>query len=61
MYYEKTGNFKKALKEYQKAFAQEEVRELTKEFMLNKAEALKGKEDKPTEEAPLETRTNKTE
>ena len=61
MYYEKTGNFKKALKEYQKAFAQEEVRELTKEFMLNKAEALKGKEDKPTEEAPLETPINKTE
>jgi len=55
MYYEKTGNFKKALKEYQKAFTQEEVRELTKEFMLNKAEALKGKEDNPTEEAPTVT------
>lgn len=57
MYYEKTGNFKKALKEYQKAFTQEEVRELTKEFMLNKAEALKGKEDNPTEEAPTVTPT----
>ena len=57
MYYEKTGNFKKALKEYQKAFTQEEVRELTKEFMLNKAEALKGKEDNPTEEAPTLTPT----
>ena len=29
--------------------------------MLNKAEALKGKEDKPTEEAPAETPTEKTE
>ena len=57
MYYEKTGNFKKALKEYQKAFSQEEIRELTKEFMLNKAEALKGKEDNPTEEAPTLTPT----
>jgi predicted alpha/beta superfamily hydrolase len=57
MYYEKTGNFKKALKEYQKAFTQEEVRELTKEFMLNKAEALKGKEDNPIEEAPTVTPT----
>jgi predicted alpha/beta superfamily hydrolase len=55
MYYEKTGNFKKALKEYQKAFSQEEIRELTKEFMLNKAEDLKGKEDNPTEEAPTVT------
>ena len=61
MYYEKTGNFKKALKEYQKAFTQEEVRELTKEFMLNKAEALKGKEDNPTEEAPTETPSEKQE
>jgi hypothetical protein len=57
MYYEKTGNFKKALKEYQKAFSQEEIRELTKEFMLNKAEDLKGKEDNPTEEAPTLTPT----
>lgn len=61
MYYEKTGNFKKALKEYQKAFTQEEIRELTKEFMLNKAEALKGKEDNPTEEAPTETPSEKQE
>lgn len=57
MYYEKTGNYKKALKEYQKAYTQEEIRELTKDYMLSKAEALKGKEDKPTEEAPAETPT----
>ncbi len=57
MYYEKTGNYKKALKEYQKAYTQEEIRELTKDYMLSKAEALKGKEDKPTEETPAETPT----
>ena len=55
MYYEKTGNYKKALKEYQKAYTQEEIRELTKDYMLSKAEALKGKDDKPTEETPAET------
>lgn len=57
MYYEKTGNYKKAIKEYQRAYTQEEIRELTKDYMLNKAEALKGKEDKPTEEVPAETPT----
>ena len=57
MYYEKTGNYKKALKEYQKAYTQEEIRELTKDYMLSKAEALKGKDDKPTEETPAETPT----
>ena len=61
MYYEKTGNFKKALKEYQRAYTQEEIRELTKDYMLNKAEALKGKEDKPIEDAPAETPAEKTE
>jgi len=54
MYYEKTGNFKKALKEYQRAYTREEIRELTKDYMLNKAEALKEKEDKPIEDAPVE-------
>jgi predicted alpha/beta superfamily hydrolase len=57
MYYEKTGNYKKALKEYQKAYTQEEIRELTKDYMLSKAEALKGKDDKQTEETPAETPT----
>lgn len=45
MYYEKMGEFKKAIKEYQKAFTKEVIRELNKDFMLNKAEALKGKKD----------------
>ena len=60
LYYEKTGNYKKAIKSYQKAFTQEAIRELTKDFMLNRAEALKGKEDKPTEEIPVEVPINDT-
>lgn len=55
LYFEKTGNYKKAIKAYQKAFTLEPIRELTKDFMLNRAEALKGKPDKPTEEVPAET------
>lgn len=55
MYYEKTGNFKKAIKEYQKSFTQEAIRELTKDYMLSRSEALKGKEDKPVEDIPTET------
>ncbi|MDP5028188.1 MAG: alpha/beta hydrolase-fold protein [Flavobacterium sp.] len=54
LYFEKTGNYKKAVKTYQRAFTLEPIRELTKDFMLNRAEALKGKEDKPTEEPPVE-------
>jgi len=54
LYFEKTGNFKKAVKTYQRAFTLEPIRELTKDYMLNRAEALKGKEDKPSEEAPAE-------
>jgi predicted alpha/beta superfamily hydrolase len=54
LYYEKTGNYKRAIKTYQKSFTQEAIREITKDFMLNRAEALKGKEDKPTEETPAE-------
>jgi hypothetical protein len=46
MYYEKKGNYKKALMEYQKAYTQEEIRELTKVYMLGKAEAIQGKVDK---------------
>jgi len=59
LYFEKTGNFKKALKTYQKSFALEEVRELTKDYMMSRADALKGKEDKPTEETPVENSSDK--
>lgn len=45
LYYEKMGEFKKAIKEYNKGFTREPIRELTVEFMLNRAERLKGKED----------------
>lgn len=57
LYFEKTGNYKKAIKSYQKAFSQEAIREITKDFMMNRAEALKGKPDKPTEEAPAKVPT----
>ncbi len=59
LYFEKTGNFKKAVKAYQKSFTLEEVRELTKDYMMSRADALKGKDDKPTEEVPAENTTDK--
>ena len=46
LYYEKMGEFKKATKEYKKAFTKEEIRELTKDFMISRSEDLKNKEDK---------------
>lgn len=41
MYYEKTKDIKKAVKFYQNAFMKQEIRELTKDMMMNKAEDLK--------------------
>ncbi len=61
LYYEKTGNFKRALKTYQKSFDLEEVRELTKDYMMSRADALMNKEDNPTEDIPAETPVEKTE
>lgn len=49
LYYEKTGQYKKAVKEYKKAFTKEAIRELSKEFMLDRAESLRGKSDKEVE------------
>lgn len=60
LYFEKTGNYKKAVKTYQRAFTLEQIRELTKDFMLNRAEALKGKDDKPTEDVPAEAPAEET-
>lgn len=54
MYYEKMGEFKKAIKEYQKAFTKTAIRELSKDFMLNKADALKGKKDESKVEEYVE-------
>ena len=45
LYYEKMGEYRKAEKEYKKAFTKEDIRELTKDFMLKRAENLKNKED----------------
>lgn len=41
MYYEKTGDNKKASKAYTNAYQMEEIGNLTKDFMLEKAEQLK--------------------
>ncbi|MEO8235835.1 MAG: alpha/beta hydrolase-fold protein [Flavobacterium sp.] len=41
MFYEKTNDIKKAVKYYQNAFMKQEIRELTKDMMMNKAEDLK--------------------
>ena len=41
MMYEKTGDIKKAVKAYQNAFQKEEIGELTKDMMLDKADELK--------------------
>ena len=41
MMYEKTGEIKKAVKAYQSAFQKEEIGDLTKDMMLDKADELK--------------------
>ena len=41
MMYEKTGDIKKAAKTYQNAFQKEEIGDLTKDMMLDKADELK--------------------
>lgn len=41
MMYEKTGDTKKAIKAYQTAFQKEEIGDLTKDMMLDKADELK--------------------
>lgn len=54
--YEKTGDMKKAIKSYQTAFQKEEIGDLTKDMMLERADALKGaakaKAEEPVEEVP---------
>jgi uncharacterized protein len=61
LYFEKIGQFKRAIKEYQKAFTQQEIGDLTKEYVLNRSEDLKYKKeetkDVPVEEIPAETPT----
>lgn len=54
--YEKTGDSKKAIKSYQTAFQKEAIGDLTKDLMLERADALKGaakaKKEEVVEEAP---------
>lgn len=68
MMYEKKGDYAKAAKTYLKAFQKEELGDLTKDMMYNKAEDMrqlapkKGKkgeviEETPTEDIPAETPT----
>ena len=47
LYLEKMGEYKKAVKMYQRGFTVEPIRELTKDFMLDRAEAIKNKADAP--------------
>ena len=54
MYYEKSGEFKKAIKEYRKGYTLTGIREITTAFMLDKAESLKNKEDESTVEEYVE-------
>ena len=62
LYFEKIGQFKRAAKEYQKGFTQSEVGDLTKDYILKRAEALQGKKDKEIEEPkPVEEPNPKTE
>lgn len=55
LYLEKTGQYKKATKMYNTGFTKSPVRELSVEFMLNKAESIRGKQDEPTQAEPVET------
>ena len=40
--YEKQGDYKRAAKAYQSGFQKEEIGDLTKDFMLEKADEMKG-------------------
>ena len=43
MMYEHTGDFKKAFKSYQNAYTKNEIGDLTKDMMLEKADEMKTK------------------
>ena len=55
LYFEKIGQFKRAAKEYQNAYTKTEIGDLTKAYILDRAEALKGKKEEPKVE---ETQTD---
>lgn len=61
MYYEKTGDMKKAAKAYQSAFTLEEIGDLTKDSMLQRADELKYAVSRnPKAETPAGTVTEET-
>ncbi len=59
LYFEKIGQFKRAAKEYQNAYTKAEIGDLTKSYILDRAEALKSKKEESKEEviepAPTDT------
>ncbi len=58
MFYEKTGDTKKAAKSYMSAYLSDEIGDLTKDMMLERADALKAAPKKEViEEQPVETET----
>jgi len=61
LYFEKIGDYKRAAKEYQNAYTKSEIGDLTKNYILDRAEALKSKKEEPKQEieesAPVETPT----
>ncbi len=60
MYYEKTGDAKKAAKAYQNAYLLDEIGDLTKNMMLEKADMLKSAPQKRSAEVteePVQTET----
>lgn len=65
MFYEKTGDTKKAAKAYLNAYLMDEIGDLTKDMMLEKADIMKGAAKKPAAEtvepAPAPTETTPTE
>ncbi|CCG54426.1 Protein of unknown function precursor [Flavobacterium indicum GPTSA100-9 = DSM 17447] len=62
LYFEKTGDNKRAIKEYLRAYTQEPIGDLTKDYLMDRAEALKGKKDAPKEEeTPAPTEETPTE
>ncbi|MDI1254917.1 MAG: alpha/beta hydrolase-fold protein [Flavobacterium sp.] len=60
MFYEKTGDPKKAAKAYMSAYLMDEIGDLTKDMMLDKADEMKkgsAKKPKEIQETPTETPT----
>jgi predicted alpha/beta superfamily hydrolase len=58
LYFEKIGQFKRAAKEYQNAYTKAEIGDLTKSYILDRAETLKGKKEDPKEEIIESTPTD---